>query len=189
MMRACLIAAILIVAQSVQADVESGPAPGEKSPPLKVLAVIVDGEPNEGENKDKEADLSKARADKPTVYLFVRADRFSRPISQTIRTLDQQIDKLGGEAKLVAVWLTDDKDKTKAYLLKIAPVLKLYATTLALHQDLTTGPEHWGINSDADLTVVVAGDKKVSARFGFVGPNERVTRQVLAELKKVTKKK
>jgi hypothetical protein len=189
MMRAFLIAAILCVAQGVRADVDSGPTPGENVPPLKVLAVVVDGETKEGENKEKEADLSKERAEKPTLYLFVRADRFSRPISRAMKTLDQEVDKLGAEAKLIAVWLTDDKEQTKAYLLRVEPRLQLDATTLALHPDLNTGPEHWGINSDADLTVVVTGNKKVAARFGFVGPNERVTRQVLAELKKVAKKK
>ncbi len=183
-MRVLLIGALLIVAPAVRADVDSGPAPNEKVPPLKVLAVVGDDE-----NQDKEADLSKARVNKPTIYLFVRADRFSRPIARAMKTLDQEVDKLGGEAKLIAVWLTDDKDKTKAYLPTAERVLQLDATTLALHPDMTTGPEHWGINSDADLTVVVTGEKKVAARFGFVGPNERVVRQVLAELKKVAKSK
>jgi hypothetical protein len=105
-----------------------------------------------------------------------------------MRTLDQEVDKLGGEIKLVAVWLTDDKEKTKEFLPKAQQSLKFDATTLALHPDLTTGPEHWGINSDADLTVVVASDQKVVARFGFVSPNEKVAREVLAELKKVLKK-
>ncbi|MEX2139414.1 MAG: hypothetical protein WD894_09145 [Pirellulales bacterium] len=189
MMRACLIAAILVIAQCAWADVDSGPTPGEKVPPLKVLAVVVDGETKESENKETQADLSKERAEKPTLYLFVRADRFTRPVARTMKTLDQEVDKLGGETKLVAVWLTDDKQKTKDYLPTAQRVLDFDATTLALHPDLTTGPEHWGINSDADLTVVVTGDKKVAARFGFVAPNERVTRQVLAELKKVAKKK
>jgi len=105
-----------------------------------------------------------------------------------MKTLDQEVDKLGGEIKLVAVWLTDDKEKTKEFLPRAQQSLKFDATTLALHPDMTTGPEHWGINSDADLTVVVTSEQKVVARYGFVSPNEKVARQVLAELKKVLKK-
>ena len=105
-----------------------------------------------------------------------------------MKVLDQEVDKLGGQAKLVAVWLTDDKEKTKEYLPKAQQSLNFDATTLALHPDLSTGPDGWGINSDADLTVVVAGDKKVAARFGFVSPNEKVVREVLAALKKATKR-
>jgi hypothetical protein len=169
------------VASAARADVDSGPKPGEKVPALKVFSVV-------GDEENKEIDAAKLRGAKPTIYLFVRADRLTRPIARTMRTLDQEVDKLGGEIKLVAVWLTDDKEKTKEFLPKAQESMKFDATTLALHPDLTTGPEHWGINSEADLTVVVAGDQKVVARFGFVSPNERVAREVLAELKKVLKK-
>jgi hypothetical protein len=164
-----------------RADVDSGPKPGEKVPELKVLSVV-------GDEENKEIDFAKLRGKKPTIFLFVRADRLTRPIARTMRTLDQEVDKLGGEIKLVAVWLTDDKEKTKEFLPKAQQSLKFDATTLALHPDLTTGPEHWGINADADLTVVVTSDHKVVARFGFVSPNEKVAREVLAELKKVLKK-
>jgi hypothetical protein len=168
---------------AARADVDSGPTPGEKVPPLKVLSVV-----GEEENENKEIDAAKLRGKMPTLYLFVRADRLTRPIARTMKTLDQEVDKLGGDIKLVAVWLTDEKEKTKEFLPKAQQSLKLDATTLALYPELTTGPEHWGINSDADLTVVVTSGEKVTARFGFVAPNERVAREVLAALKKVLKK-
>jgi hypothetical protein len=170
-----------LLASTARADVDSGPKPGEKVPALKVLSVV-------GDEENKEIDAAKLRGKKPTIYLFVRADRLTRPIARAMRTLDQEADKLGGEIKLVAVWLTDNKEETKKFLPRAQQSLNFDATTLALHPDLTTGPEHWGINSDADLTVVVASDQKVVARFGFVSPNEKVAREVLAELKKVLKK-
>jgi hypothetical protein len=173
--------ALLVLAQAARADVDSGPTPGEKVPPLKVLSVV-------GDDENKEIDASGKREDKPTVYLFVRQDRWTRPVGRTMKILDQEVEKLGGEAKAIAVWLTDDKEKTKEYLPKVQQSLDFDVTTMALHPDLATGPEGWGINSDADLTVVVAAEKKVAARFGFVSPNEKVVREVLAALKKVSKK-
>ncbi len=86
--------------------------------------------------------------------------------------------------RLIAVWLTDDKEKTKEYLPRAQQALKMERAVLALHADLNTGPENWGINSDADLTVVLTANKKVAARFGFVSPNEKVVEDVLKELKK-----
>ncbi len=166
-----------LAAQRAWADVDSGPAPGEKLPPLKVLMVV-------GEQENKEFDVVKSREGKPTLYLFLRADRLTRPIARTMKTLDQEIDKSGGDTKLVAVWLTDEKEKTKEFLPRAQQSLKFDATSLALYPDLSTGPEGWGINSDADLTVVVANGNKIAARFGFVSPNERVAREVLAALKK-----
>jgi hypothetical protein len=176
-----VIACCGIVSTPVWADVDSGPTPGDKVPPLKILSVV-------GDEENKEIDAAKARGEKPTVYMFVRADRWTRPVARAIKTLDQEVDKLGVEAKLVAVWLTDEKEKTKEYLPRAQQALDLDVTTLALHPELTNGPENWGINADADLTVVVATEQKVAARFGFVAPNEKVVREVLAALKKAAKK-
>ena len=77
------------------ADVDSGPAPGEKVPPLKVLSVV-------GDEENREMDIAKSREAKPTVYMFVRDDRWTRPVARTMKTLDQAVDKLGGDARLVA---------------------------------------------------------------------------------------
>jgi hypothetical protein len=180
-MRNLLIGLMVLRACVARADVDSGPKPGEKVPSLKVLSVV-------GDEENKEIDAAKIRAKKPTLFLFVRADRLTRPIARTMKVLDEAVDKLDGEPKVIAVWLTDEKEKTKEYLPRAQQALKLDATTLALYPELTTGPEHWGINSDADLTVVVADGQKVTARFGFVAPNDTVAREVLAELKKVLKK-
>jgi hypothetical protein len=181
-MRILLIAlTACLMTSRAYADVDSGPKPGQKVPPLKVLSVV-------GDEENKEIDAAKLRAKKPTLYLFIRADRWTRPIAKTMKVLDESVDKLDGDIKVVAVWLTDDKEKTKQYLPRAQEILKFDATTLALHPDLTTGPEHWGLNSDSDLTVVVANEQRVIARFGFVAPNERVVSDVLKELKKTLNK-
>jgi hypothetical protein len=168
---------LLLFISPALADVDSGPTVGEKIPPLKMLHVV-------GDNEGNEADATADRAEKPTVYLFVRTDRWTRPVARTIKVLDEKVNKESGDARLFAVWLTDDKEKTKEYLPRAQQSLKLERTALLLHPDLNTGPEHWGINSDADLTVVVTANKKVAARFGFVSPNEKVVEDVLKALKK-----
>jgi hypothetical protein len=171
--------ALLSTVSLARADVESGPTVGEKIPALKVLHVV-------GENEGNEADATAERSEKPTIYLFVRTDRWTRPVARTIKVLDEKANKESEDVRLVAVWLTDDKEKTKDYLPRAQQALKLERAILALHADLDTGPENWGINSDADLTVVLTANKKVAARFGFVSPNEKVVEDVLKELKKAT---
>jgi hypothetical protein len=172
------IAAILLFLVSpALADVDSGPTVGEKIPPLKVLHVV-------GDNEGNEADATGDRAEKPTIFLFVRTDRWTRPVARTIKLLDEKANKESEDVRLFAVWLTDDKEKTKEYLPRAQQSLRLERTALLLHPDLNTGPEHWGINSDADLTVVVTANKKVAARFGFVSPNEKVVEDLLKALKK-----
>jgi hypothetical protein len=168
---------LLLFVSPALGDVESGPAVGEKIPPLKLLHVV-------GENEGNEADATADRAEKTTIFVFVRTDRWTRPVARTIKVLDEKANKENDDVRLFAVWLTDDKEKTKEYLPRAQQSLRLERTALLLHPDLNTGPEHWGINSDADLTVVVTANKKVSARFGFVSPNEKVVEDVLKALKK-----
>src|SRR5579872_5946374 len=85
-------------------DVVSGPAKGEKVPSLKVFDAT-------GENADKEADYAAERKDKPTVYLFVRADAFDRPMNRFMKTLDGAVKKDFADTYVVAVWLTGDAAK------------------------------------------------------------------------------
>jgi hypothetical protein len=162
------------------ADVESGPKAGEKIGALKAFGVV-------GTVEGKEADFAAERKDEPTVYLFVSAEKFSRPMARFMRTLDGKLGEVNDKVAGVAVWLTADADKSKEYLPKAQMSLKFDKTSLAVLGD-TSGPNGWGINPDAHLTVVVANRGKVVKSFAYVSVNETDVRAVLAELKKVAGK-
>ncbi len=101
-----------------------------------------------------------------------------------MKSLDESITKDLEDVYGVAVWLTEDEDKSKEYLPRISTYFQTTALTVFRGKD---GPEGWGINSDAHLTVVVANKGKVVARFGYNSVNETDTPTVLKELKKVAK--
>src|SRR5262249_6629233 len=95
------IATLLVLTGTVAvalADVASGPKEGEKVAALKVFVVT-------GEPKDKDVDYAELRQDKPTIYVFVSAKNFGRPMFRYIKTLEE---KVGDDAMIVAVWLTDN---------------------------------------------------------------------------------
>jgi hypothetical protein len=145
-------------------DVTSGPEKGKKVPALKVFDAT-------GPNKEKEVDYAAERKDRPTVYVFIRADKWDRPTSRFLRKLDEAVQKVEG-ASVVAVWLTDNPDKTKEYLPVAQRSLQLQATALTCYTGDKAGPDKWGINADAHLTAVVATKGKVGATFGFRSLNE-----------------
>ena len=91
-------------------DVESGPEKGAKVPALKVFDAT-------GENKDKNVDYAAARKSKPTVYLFINAEKFDRPMNRFMKTLDGAIMKDFEDAYVVAVWVNGDADKVKELFL------------------------------------------------------------------------
>jgi hypothetical protein len=172
-----LVVLLLVVASPAQAqDVTSGPAKDEKVPGLKVQDVT-------GMHKDKEVDYVAERKDKPTIYLLIQADKFDRPMNKFMRELDKLIKKDFEDTYMVAVWLTDNAERTKEFLPRVQQSVQYEATALTYFAD-KSGPKEWGINADAHVTIVVANKQKVAATFGFRTINDTDVPGVRDALKK-----
>jgi hypothetical protein len=171
----------LFLTPSSQAqDVTSGPEKGAKVPALKVFDAT-------GIHKDKEADYAADREGKPTVYLFINAEKFDRPMNRFMKTLDGIVAKDFEGAYVVAVWLTSDADKAKALLPRVQQSVQYEATALTLFSGAKEGPKGWGMNADAHLTAVVANKGKVAATFGYQSINETDVPKVKEALEKAIK--
>src|SRR4051812_4301053 len=111
MMRLFLSLGVLlaVVPAGRASDVESGPNEGSEVPALKVYDAT-------GENKEKSVDYAGLRKGKPTVYLFVGEGKFGRPMFRFLKTLDESMTKDLEDVYGVAVWLTEDEEKSKEYL-------------------------------------------------------------------------
>ena len=172
--------AVVFIPGIVRADVASGPEVGAEIKLLKVEAVT-------GDKAGQELDYAAERGDKPTIFVFVNAERFDRPAGRFLKKLDDAVKAHNGKAAIVAVWLTDDKDNAKTRLTAIQNSLQFGATSLAVYPSLKNLPDGWGLNTDAAATAVVVADKKVAANFAYVSVNETVVREVAAALGKAVK--
>ena len=165
----------------VKADVESGPKAGETLSPLKAYGLV-------GSVEHKEADFAKERKNAPTVYLFVAAENDGiptggRPLARFMKKLDSDVGTVD-DAAVIAIWLGNKAfDKHKEYLPRFQKSMKLEHTALAAFDGDKSGPDGWGINPDAYLTVVVAHKGKVVKSFAFVSVNETDVPVVVKELK------
>src|SRR5437868_6241718 len=151
---------LLIASCAWAQDVSSGPDQGKKVPPLKIFDAT-------GPNKDKEVDYAAERKEKPTIYIFIQADKWDRPMARFLRKLDEALQKEDEDSLLVAVWLTDDPEKIQEYLPVAQESLKLQKTVLACFTGDKGGPNDWSIHGDAHLTAVVATKGKVASTFGY----------------------
>jgi hypothetical protein len=167
--------ALAVLPGTLQAQVDSGPKAGSKVETLKAVAAT-------GDSAGKEVDYATARKNKPTIFVFVQADKWDRPEARFLRALDQELAKSRDDVHIIAVWLTEDVDKSKEYLPKAQDSLKLAQTTFAVYAGEKGGPPGWGINADAHLTAVIAEDQKVTANFGFRSVNETDAPAVLKTL-------
>jgi hypothetical protein len=180
-----VIPVLLLAVGAARAQVASGPPKGEKVPALKVYAVT-------GPQENKELDYAAERKDKPTVYVFVKSKdggipEGGRPAGRFMKELDRAVKKLSDDAYIVAVWLTENQDNTKAYLPRIQMSLQFESTGLTYFQGEKSGPKDWAVNEDAHVTVVVAGKGKVTETFGYMSLNETDVPPVEEALKKALK--
>jgi hypothetical protein len=86
-LRLLMTLAIVLPASSDEGqEVSSGPDQGEKVPALKVFDAT-------GPHKDKEVDYAAERKDKPTIFLFIQAEKWDRPMARFVRKLDDTLQK------------------------------------------------------------------------------------------------
>lgn len=155
------------------ADVASGPEPGSKLEPMTVYAVV-------GEVQDEEVDYTETRKDKTTVYAFVQREYFSRPIARFLRTLDGELTDAADDARMIVIFLGDDPDAAKEYMPRLQTSVSFQNSDLTVFTGDKSGPNNWGINPDAHLTVVVTNGSEVSANFPYETVNETDVRKVKA---------
>ena len=163
-------------------DVTSGPEKGEQVPELKVFDAT-------GAHKEKDVDYAAERKDRPTVYLFVNAEKFDRPMNRFMKGLDAAVKKDFEGAYVVAVWVGGDADKTKELLPRVQQSVQYEVTALTLYEGAKEGPKGWNVNADAHLTAVVANKGKVAATFGYQSVNETDVPKVKEALAKAIKEK
>lgn len=92
---------VLSGAVTVQAQLKSGPAVDAEVTGFKVHALT--GEFSE-KHKAKDVDFQQERQDKTTIYLFVAAAKFDRPLGRYFKTLDQALVK-GTDVRAVVATL------------------------------------------------------------------------------------
>lgn len=174
-----VVAAALAV--PARADVTSGPIAGAAPPaPLKTHLVV-------GEPAGKEVDLVAHRDKKPTLIALVPTERWGRPTARFLKTLDTGLKEVE-EGRLCAVWLTADHAATREYLPRAQMSLQFERTDLGDYTGEAGGPPEWGINGEADITVVALVGGKVVKTWGFVSVNDTVAREVLQTVQKPAEK-
>lgn len=153
-------------------DLETGPAKGTATPALKVFAVT-------GDQENKEVDFGAERKDQTTIFVFVRSDKFDRPIARFLKKFDEELTKEGKDCLTVAVWLTDDAEKSKEYLPRVQGSLKLTKTVFSVYTGEQSGPADWAINGDCHVSVIITHEKKIHATMGFRSMNETDVAKVM----------
>jgi len=164
-----------LLALTASADVESGPKSGGEATPFKTF-VVVDAEAKE---LGKEAEIVKDRIKLPTLYVFVNADKFTRPAARFLKKLDEKADTIGDKSAVVVVWVHGDVAQAKDYLPKLQKSLSFTRTALTAFEGDAAGPKDWALNTDAAVTAVIVVEGKIGKTFAYDSLNDTDAVKVL----------
>jgi hypothetical protein len=150
----------------------SGPQPGERTTPFKVLELTGDG-------AGKERDPITENRGAPTAIAFLHG--IERSLVPLLRVVDQygalKKDLLRTEVVFLAADRLAGEERAKA----ASKSLKL-ASRVGLSLDGPEGPGNYGLNKDCLMTIVIAQEDKVTASFALVQPGIADAPRVLAAL-------
>jgi hypothetical protein len=153
----CIAAALNSTAQD---KVFSGPQPGERTTPFKVVTLA-------GADAGKERDLVADYKGAPTVLVFVHG--IERSMTPLLSVVDQYAFEKKDSLRAAFVFLNGDRVNAEQRIPAVAQSLRLKApATLSL--DGAEGPGNYGLNKQCLLTLVIAKDNKVTANFALVQP-------------------
>jgi hypothetical protein len=158
------------------ADVTSGPKAGDKVEDFKAFGAV-------GLFEGKEGSYVGERKGEPTVFVFVQSEHFTRPMARMLKELDSKAKETNEKAMTVAVWL-GEPDTAKERLPRIQMSLNFTNTSLGVFEGDKSGPNNWGINTDAHCTVVVTHNGKVVESIALQSVNETDAKKVVEALKK-----
>jgi hypothetical protein len=159
-----------------EAKVYSGPQPGEKLPPLKVVGVY-DGEAG------KDLDFVAEAAGKPLLLVFVH--KLTRPSMLLTRLVTYYAkDREADGIVTRIVWLDKDRSAAEEYLVRARRSLQ-FRVPVGISPEGDEGPGAYGLNRNVALTVLVAKEGKVTASFALIEPSDTYAPEILAEVVKL----
>lgn len=153
-----------------------GLAAGQMLPKLESVVCV-------GDKAGERVELTAARGNKPTIYIFIQAEHWDRPVARLVRGLDMKITEKVTDGGLVVVWLSNNEvDRFREHLPRVQQSLQLALTTYCVWPGDAFGPTAWGLNRDDHVTVVTARDGRVLGSHRFRSTNEADAAKILADL-------
>lgn len=121
---------------------------------------------------------------RPQVMVFTRSS--DEKVAKLVAGLDAAIKKHSDkELSAFVSLLGSDKDALSSEAKKFAKTSKAQKVPVVVPNEFSNGPENYGINPKAAVTVILAGAGKVRANHAFASTKELNIDAVLADISKI----
>ena len=161
---------------------KSGPQTGESIGAFNVTKVA--GAENDGVEEGKNLCYRCRNGSKPQVIVFARSA--SPKVESLVKELDKAVDE--NESSKLCVFvniLGEDKEAASDVAKKFAASSEAKNIPFVVPNEFENGPDNYGINPDAELTVVMAVDKGVKANVAVRNAERLKVDTVMKRLGKI----
>ena len=157
---AVAVAVLSLASWSVAADIKSGLKVGEDVGPFDVTKLA--GAENDGVKIGQQLCYRCRNGSRPQVMVFTRSS--DDKVVTLVKKLDSELSKNSDKQLRAFVnYLGENKEAASSAAKKLAASTKAENVPFAVPNEFENGPEDYGINSKAEVTVLVAKDGKVVA--------------------------
>jgi hypothetical protein len=181
------IAAVFAFAGSAAADkaatdLKSGPQEGESIGAFYVTKLC--GAEDDGVDAGKNLCYRCKNGSRPQVMVFTRSA--GPKVAQLVRKLDKAVAKHeDSQLRVFVNFMGEDKDDLVETAKKFAAKSKAKNVPFVVPNEFENGPDNYGINSKADVTVVLASDSAVKASYAVASAKELDVEAVVSNLSKI----
>ncbi|MDG2223427.1 MAG: hypothetical protein P8L85_18740 [Rubripirellula sp.] len=165
-------------------DVKSGPQTGDSLGAFYVTKIA--GADEDGIDEGQNLCYRCRNGARPQVIVFTRST--DPKVAELVRKLDKAVEK--NESSNLRVFvnlLGEDKEDLAASAKSFAKKSKTSNVPFVVPNEFENGPDNYGINAKADITITLASDLGVKASHAVVNAGDLNVDSVMKDLAKILK--
>ncbi len=184
LMSLALVAVVAAAAVANAGEIKSGLQPGKSIGAFYVTKAA--GAEDDGVKLGDNLCYRCKYGSKPQVMVFTRSS--SADVAKLVSGIDAAIKKHSDKDLSAFVSLLGtDKKSLSADAEKFAKASKAKSVPVVVPNEFENGPENYGINPKAEVTVILAGNGTVRANHAFASAKDVNVKAVLADVAKIIK--
>lgn len=163
-------------------QLKSGPQTGDSLGAFYVTKVA--GAEDDGVEEGKNLCYRCKNGNRPQVMIFTRST--NPQVGKLVRKLDQAVAKnQSSELRVFVNLLGEDKEELSDTAKKFAAQSKAKNVPFVVPNEFENGPENYGINTDAEITITLATDGGVKASHAYASAKDLNVDSVLDDINKI----
>ncbi len=173
---------VAVADDAVKAEIKSGPQCGDSLGAFYVTKVA--GAESDGVAEGKNLCYRCKNGAKPQVIVFTRST--DPKVTELVQKLDKAIEENASSKLCVFVnVLAGDKESATEEAKKFAATSKAKNVPFVVPNEFENGPDNYGVNAKADVTVMLASDLGVKATHAVKDAKDLNVDSVLKDLSKI----